>query len=62
MKSSKSMSPHNGDSLLASEAKLLLEEGDQLLAVPHRVGVHLVLAGDVGPQGLTWLTVCPPRP
>ena len=49
MKSSKSMSPHNGDSLLASEAKLLLEEGDQLLAIPDRVGVNLMLGSNVGP-------------
>ena len=62
MESSKRVGPHNSHSLLAREAKLLLKEGDELLAVTHRVGVHLVLAGDVGPSGVGGHTVRPPSP
>ena len=62
MESSKRVGPHNSHSLLAREAKLLLKEGDKLLAITHRVGVHLVLAGDVGPSGVGGHTVHPPCP
>ena len=61
VESAEGVSAHNGHSLLAREAKLLLEEGDQLLAVPHRVGVHLMLAGDVGSECIIRLTVRPSR-
>ena len=60
MESSKGVSPHNSHCFLTREAKLLLKEGDKLLAITHRVGVHLVLTGDVGPLGVGRYTVSPP--
>ena len=47
MKSTEGVSSHDSNSLLTSEAKLLLEEIQSLGSISHSIGMNLSLAGNV---------------
>ena len=62
VESAEGVSAHDGHHLLSSEAEVLLEELDGLLAVAHDIRMDLTLGGDVRPELVlrdTVRTTCP---